>query len=484
MATQTPSYSQLAEDILDTIGQRENVVLQTRCMTRLRITLQRPELADHSRLRQLPGVLGVVPGNPLQLVLGPDAVNQVASAVEAALAQPASAGAASAPVLASPAPSKSAPVTPPAAPRLPQLLHRIASVCTPLIPALIGAGLVKALAELLQLLSTQFAPQHLTYAASIAALIGSAFFTFLMIQVGMNAAREFGGTASLGGAAAGVMLLPAVAELPPFVLPWLGTIHLQPGQGGLMGAMCAGALVALCERALRKRLPRALATLLVPSLTLLATGTLTLLVLMPVANLLTDQAGQATQMLLKQGGVLAAFMLAAGFIVLLMFGLHQALIPIHVQLISQYGYSALFPILAMSGCGQAGAALALYFKSRDPQLRRRILETLPTCMLGISEPLLYSVTLPLGRPVLTCSAGAGVGAMVLGYFASHGDYVGATAIGPANLLLIPLVSGPLGTGSSIAVYSLATLLAYLSAFVLTWCFSAPDPVINTADTNQ
>lgn len=483
-AAPTTSFIGLAEHILAAVGGSGNVSQHMHCMTRLRITVVRPKAVDYAALRQLPGVLGVVDGNPLQIVIGPGTVKQAGSAFAAVLQQQAEAAVAAAVV-----PLSSQPEPQPAKrgnPAVRQFLRRIASICTPLIPALIGAGLVKALAGLLLLWSNHAsagAAHQVAFAASIASLIGSAFFSFLVIQVGMNAAREFDGTASLGGATASVMILPSVASLPAFSLPWLGTVTLQPGQGGLIGALVAGALVAFVERHLRGRIPAAIETLVTPTVTLLTAGTVTLFVLMPVASVLTNEIGSLTQVLLKEGGMPAAFLLAASFIGLLMFGLHQALIPIHAQLIAQYGYTALFPVLAMSGCGQAGSAIAIYCKSKDPVLRRRILDTLPTCMLGVSEPLLYSVTLPLGRPLVTCSIGGGMGAMVLGYFASHGEYVGATTIGPANLLLIPLVTGPLGVGWSVVAYCLAACAAYASAFLLTWFFGFPNEQLNKQTLN-
>ncbi|KWF83895.1 hypothetical protein WL94_22985 [Burkholderia cepacia] len=465
-ADTTERFGTLARAILDAIGGARNVRNHTHCMTRLRVNLVDPALADPAALRQLPGVLGLVAGDPLQVVIGPGAVKQVWSAFAQALSEH-DAGDAD--------PTDDAP---PAAARrgnhaVRGFLRRIASIFTPLIPALVGAGLINALGGLL-LLWARHSPadsaSDLTFLATVASTIGSAFFAFLVIQVGMNAAREFDGTPSLGGAAASVMIVPALTKLHAFTLPLLGEIVLRPGQGGLMGALLAGVLVALLERKLRTRIPPAIETLVTPTVSLLVAGVATLFVLMPVADVLTNGVSALTTRLLNVGGMPAAFVLAASFVVLLMFGLHQALIPIHAQLIAQYGFTALFPILAMSGCGQAGAAFALYFRVKDAGLKQRIRDTLPTCMLGVSEPLLYSVTLPLGRPLVTSSIGGGIGALLLGYLASHGDFVGATTIGPANLMLIPLVTGPMGLGSSVAAYCVATATAYASAFVLTWFF--------------
>ncbi|VWB08908.1 PTS transporter subunit EIIC [Burkholderia lata] len=481
-------FDALARAILGAIGGASNVRRHFHCMTRLRLVLVDPDRADVAALKALPAVLGVVPGEPLQIVIGPGAVAKASAAFAAALAeQPAKAGAV--PADAGRAAAVTAASAPATGTRKPagrparrntaahRFLRRIASIFTPLIPALIGAGLLNAIAGLLKVWAAQ-APAGgagtLTFAATVASIVGSAFFAFLVIQVGMNAAAEFGGTPCLGGATAGILILPAIAKLPAFALPIIGEIALKPGQGGLMGALLAGALTAGIERSVRARIASAAQTLLAPTVALGLAGIATLFVIMPVAELLTQAVGSLTATLLRAGGMPAAFVLAASFVGLLMFGLHQALIPIHAQLIAQYGYTALFPILAMSGCGQAGAAFALYFRTRDPRLKQTIRNTLPTCMLGVSEPLLYGVTLPLGRPLITASLGGGMGALVLGYCAAHGHDVGATTIGPANLMLIPLVTGPMGLVASVATYCVAVAVAYASGFVLTWFFGLSD----------
>ncbi|KVL88776.1 PTS transporter subunit EIIC [Burkholderia stagnalis] len=467
----------LAHAILGAVGGAANVERHFHCMTRLRIVLVDADRADLSALKALPAVLGVVAGNPLQIVIGPGAVAQASAAFADALAASPAVPAAPAAPAAQPetaAPSRVAATRAARKNTAPsRFLRRIASIFTPLIPALIGAGLLNALAGLLRVWAAQAhagSTGALPFAATVASIVGSAFFAFLVIQVGMNAAAEFRGTACLGGATAGIMILPAVAKLPAFALPILGEIVLKPGQGGLMGALLAGALTACIERGVRARIASAAETLLAPTLALGLAGIATLFVIMPVAEVLTQAVGNLTTHLLRAGGMPAAFVLAVSFIGLLMFGLHQALIPIHAQLIAQFGYTALFPILAMSGCGQAGAAFALYFRTRDLRLKQTIRNTLPTCMLGVSEPLLYGVTLPLGRPLVTASLGGGAGALVLGYCAAHGLDVGATTIGPANLMLIPLVTGPMGLVASIAVYCAAVAVAYAIGFTLTWFF--------------
>ncbi|CAO0837062.1 PTS EIIC type-1 domain-containing protein OS=Streptomyces microflavus OX=1919 GN=Smic_45060 PE=4 SV=1 [Streptomyces microflavus] len=120
------------------------------------------------------------------------------------------------------------------------------------------------------------------------------------------------------------------------------------------------------------------------------------------------------------------------FLPLVMLGLHQALIPIHTTLIEQQGYTAL-PILAMAGAGQVGAAMAVYFRlPRNESIRRTIRSALPAGLLGVGEPLIYGVSLPLGRPFVTACVGGAFGGGFVGLFNQLGDKVGSTAIGPSG----------------------------------------------------
>ncbi len=463
-----PDRQQQAAAILAAVGGAANVASHTHCMTRLRLGLQRPGDARLDELKGLPGVLGVVEGDSLQIILGPGHVQPVAEALGGLLA----AGQTSLADLH--ARSQTLQQTRQTRNRHPvrQFLRKISGIFVPMIPALIGAGLINAFAGVLRTLivTHSLTASWLGTLATVSSLVGSAFFAFLIVQAGINTAKEFGGTPALGGAVTSIILLPALKDMPAFTLPGLGQVVLRPGQGGLMGAVLAAALLSWLERRIRARVPPALDTLVTPTVSLLVSGVAVLYLIMPVASVLSGAVGQSATWLLHEGGMLAAFALATSFLGLLMFGLHQALIPIHAELIAQYGYTALFPVLAMAGCGHAGCAMALYARLKNPELRKVIRNTLPICMLGIGEPLLYGVTLPLGRPLITASLGGGIGAVVLGYYASQGHYIGSSTIGPANLMLIPLVTGPLGIAGSIAAYCLAAAVAYFAGFVLTWLF--------------
>lgn len=176
----------------------------------------------------------------------------------------------------------------------------------------------------------------------------------------------------------------------------------------------------------------------------------------------------------QHSGLLAGFVLGGLFLPLVMLGLHPALIPIHATLIEQLGFTSLLTILAMAGAGQVGAAIAIYLKlKRNRSLRDTIKGALPVGVLGVGEPLIYVVSLPLGRPFITACFGGAVGGAVAGAFNQFVAPFGATAIGPSGWALLPLLQSDNGQGYAILAYSVGLLAGYVAGLVITslWGFT-------------
>lgn len=161
-----------------------------------------------------------------------------------------------------------------------------------------------------------------------------------------------------------------------------------------------------------------------------------------------------------------------------MLGLHQALIPIHTTLIEQQGYTVLLPILAMAGAGQVGAAIAVFKKLKhNKSIRKTIKSALPAGFLGVGEPLIYGVSLPLGRPFITACVGGAAGGAFIGLFSMLGTQVGSTAIGPSGWALFPLLDGNKGLGVTCAVYLGGLLVGYIVGFLATYYFGFTDEMM-------
>ncbi|MFE0349057.1 PTS transporter subunit EIIC [Streptomyces griseoluteus] len=456
-----------ASAVLALTGGPANVRHVTHCLTRLRLTVADPAAVDEQSLRALPGVLGVIgAGTPsLQVVLGPGVVDTVTAEVERQLAAGARAGgvrAGAGAVETDRGSSHLSPTTPSRKGPLAASLRRVANVFVPLIPALIGCGII---AGVNGLLTNAGRLPGLTPAL---AAVASGFMALIAVFVGYQAAKEFGGTPILGGAVAAVIVYPGVAKVTAF------GVHLSPGQGGVLGALAAALLATRIEKWCRGHLPGALDVLLTPTVTVLVAGLATLYGLMYAAGAVATAIGTGANWLLTTTGAFAGLILGGLFLPLVMLGLHQALIPIHTTLIEQQGYTVLLPLLAMAGAGQVGGALAVYVRLRhDTTLRATIRSALPAGLLGVGEPLIYGVSLPLGRPFVTACVGGAAGGGFVGFFAMLGEKVGATAIGPSGWALFPLLTGNQGPAPAIAVYAGGLLTAYAVGFAATLAFGFP-----------
>jgi len=240
---------------------------------------------------------------------------------------------------------------------------------------------------------------------------------------------------------------------------------LAAGQGGVIGVVLAVWLLSIVEKNLRKVVPNSLDVIVTPTIALLVIGLITIFLIMPIAGFISTSLVGAITWVLNVGGAFAGFVLGATFLPMVMFGLHQILTPIHIEMIASQGSTLLLPILAMAGAGQVGAAIALWAKCRkNKQLTNMIKGSLPVGILGIGEPLIYAVTLPLGRPFITACIGGGIGGAVIGLIGG----VGATAIGPSGVALIPLIADGLWWG-----YVLGLLAAYAGGFAATYFFGVP-----------
>ncbi|MET8627261.1 PTS transporter subunit EIIC [Kitasatospora sp. NPDC004669] len=452
----------VAEAILPLVGGAANIRSVAHCMTRLRLGLADRSLIDHQALSALPAVLGTVEDDTFQIVLGPGAVAGVTAQLRRLLDSDGGTETGSAPTaeaLAGRGERIRAEARVRNATPAKRALRRIANIFVPLIPALIGCGIVAALAGALANLG--WAPSLVTALGPVSA----GFMSLLAVFVGYNTAKEFGGTPVLGGAVASVIVYAGVAKVEAF------GHHLTPGQGGVVGALGAALLAVQLERWTRRILPGALDVLVTPTITVLFGGLAALFGLMFVAGEISTAIGHAATWLLAHGGLLAGLVLGGLFLPLVMLGLHQALIPIHTTLIQQQGSTVLLPILAMAGAGQVGCAAAVYLRLRhNASIRAVIRSALPAGLLGVGEPLVYGVTLPLGRPFITACVGGAAGGAFVGAAGQLGGAVGSTAIGPSGWALFPLLAGPHGMAASAAVYGGGLVTGYVVGFLATYFF--------------
>ncbi|PHD73973.1 PTS sugar transporter subunit IIC [Bacillus sp. AFS043905] len=443
-------YASLAEELLGKLGGASNVADAAHCMTRLRVLPIDRSKVKMEDIKNTEGVFGVIEEETIQIVLGPGVVNKVYTEFEKLL------GEASGDLNLKEVASKNkSEIDRKNAKPFRLFLRRIASIFIPLIPALVASGLITGITKAIVQAGWLAAESQL---AIILTVIGSGLFAYLGILVGTNAAKEYGGSPALGALAGILVINPAVGDISLF------GENLLPGRGGLIGVLFAAIFIALVEKQVRKFIPQSLDIILTPTIALLITGIVTYIVFMPVGGFLSDAITNGLLNVLDFGGVVAGFVLGAAFLPLVITGLHQGLTPVHLELINSIGDDPLLPILAMGGAGQVGAAFAIYMKTKKASLKRAIGGGLPSGMLGIGEPLIFGVTLPLGRPFLTACLGAGVGGAFQAQFGIATSSIGVSGL-PLTFLVHP---------NQIALFLAGLFISYIAGFIFTYLFGFKD----------
>lgn len=445
----------LAQNILDGLGGPSNIKQLENCMTRLRVSVANPEKVDKAKLEGLPKVLSVIDARPeFQVVLGPGVADNVCKEIKE-LGIDVKQGEA---VYDS--------VTPKMTGK--SILEFLSRVFAPLIPIFAGAGLLFGIKQVFVLIfdltgAAFFNPAAVADGGSVfmaaLALLAGTFFTFLNIAIAMSACKQLGGNPYLGLVAGGIV--SNVGNLAGASMGILG-LTFTNGRGGALAALAAGALCAVVEKAVKKHTPGSLAVHMPSLVTIVVVGLLTLFVLQPLLGFVMDLITNIILWCFNTAGPLATALVGFMWLPMVMLGVHQGLTPIQTQLIQELGYTPLYPAGSMAGGGQVGASIALLVKYRNRKgLKKAIHGGLPAGILGIGEPLIYGVSMPLGRVFWCACAGAAVGATILGFFPNSGSVT-------IN------VSGILGTlvNTQPLVYLMAYAVSILAGFLIVYFVGA------------
>lgn len=452
----------LAEKIIELVGGAQNITQAINCMTRVRLSLVDYSLTKQSELKAVEGVLGIVEqGSQFQVIVGPGKAGRVTEALNLQLRASGTKKSTQLQGNDIAIEQKKALKAQQAQSPFNAFVKKFANIFLPIIPAFIGCGLLQGILSIIKDFDPSFA--H-TQIGLILALLGQGLYLFgLNLFVGVNTAKEFGGTPILGGMLATVISSPAVAAI---------TIHgaaLTPGRGGVIAVVILVIIMSWFERKIRKITPESLELFIVPLVVVFVGGLASIYIIQPIGGAVADGIAVFFLWLIMHGGVFAGFIMGGLFLPLVMFGVHQGLIPIHVAFMQKtalnpLGLNPLFPILAMAGGGQVGSAIAVLIKTDKKKLKRVIKAALPVGILGIGEPLIYGVSLPLRRTFVAACLGGAFGGATIVFF-----HVCTTSFAISGLLGLLIATKPIQ-------YVIALLVAYFFGFIFTRIIGFDDSV--------
>lgn len=470
-------YDKTAVGVLQGVGGESNVSSLTHCATRLRFRLVDRTKADKNVVESTPGVITVVESSgQFQVVIGNN-VGQVWDELGklTTLTTAEGSGAVSGGLLAT-------------------AIDLITSIFTPFLWILAGTGLLKAFLAVGVKIAPSFGTTS-TYAILYAA--GDAIFQFLPVLLAVTAAKRFKANQFTSLAIAGALIYSATIAVIPGADGTSLTLQGFEAAGGqltflgipvvmvsYLSAVIPTILAVYAqshlERGLNLVLPSAIRNFVTPLVTVAVIVPLTFLAIGPVADYvgrgLSDGVNWAWGLSPAVGGAL----MGAFWQVFVVFGVHWGFVPVVVQDLSVKGFSPIVGPLFPAVLAQAGAGLAVFLKTRNRDLREVAgPATVSAFLAGITEPMIYGVTLRLKRPFIYACTGGAIGGAIAGL--SHSAPKGFVLPGAITL------SAAVDVGN-FAMLIIGTTLAVVIAFVLTFVLGFKDlpatPAATAAETPQ
>lgn len=420
-------FKELAGLILRHVGGKTNVKSVVHCATRLRFTLKDEKQADTDALKKTKGVLSVVnAGGQYQIVIGPD-VPQVYQEVlslggfEAA-----------------------APVDDPQAEaadnrsKLSKILESIASIFQPIIPAITGAGLLKAI---MALCSSTGILKSGTQTYIILNAMADAAFYFMPVLLAASCARKFKCNQGNAMALAGILVYPAFIQLlgGKDAVTFLGFLPITKAVyvSSVIPIILGIWFMSYVERYVQKVSPRAIKFFSVPLISLLVGGTVTITVLGPIGSWVSGLINSLFTWMNASIPWLVPTVVGIFSPLLVMTGTHYGLIPIGTNNLATVKWDSVVIGMLPSNVAQGAAGLAIALRSKNPETKQQASSAGLTAVLGITEPVLYGVNMRFTFPLYAAMIGGGLGGLYLGL-----TRVVRFAGGSPGLLVLPAYIPP------------------------------------------
>lgn len=403
-------YENTAKKILQRVGGKDNVINLVHCMTRLRFTLKDESIVDDEAVKKTKGVMGIMKkGGQYQIIIGNDVgnvfneLNKFGNFSNEVKEVPAKSN------------EKKNIFT--------MLMDTISGIMAPVIPAIIGAAMIKVLLTLLPMIGV-LSTNGQTY--QLLSVIGDGAFFFMPVLIAISASKKFGTNMYYAASIALIMLHPNLITL-------MNTAH-DAGQTvkflkyipvtyasysySVIPIILAVYSLRYVERFVDKITPVVTKNFLKPMLVVLIEVPIALIILGPLGAICGNGLSTVVYAIHDKLGFIAIGLVAGVYPFVVMAGMHHAFTPIKLGMIATTGYENFICIGELcSNMAQGAASLAVALRSKNKDFKQIAGSSAFSALFaGITEPALYGVTLRLKRPMLGACIGAAVGGLVGGFF--------------------------------------------------------------------
>ena len=486
----------------------------TNCMTRLRLSIIDKNKVNIEKLTSNEKILGVnYSGDELQIIIGPGLVKRVKDELEAIISKEftSSKEGENTDNLLKDSDLKLSKkenigsISNQNFKKVQTFLLKFSKIFSPLIIGFIGVGILATIAGIIKSANGGNLSNNPSSESwyNILIMLLNIWNSIFIVIVGWRTSSVFGGSGVVGAILAS-MYIPALSSVVtsvfiqtnPGEINWLGLnlvdpinnwlligfeptinnssglIELSSPEGSIFGVLIISGLSVPIEKYIRKKVPNNINIIISSTVTFFILLFANYLLVFPISYFLFEGISWFFNIVYQNP--FGAAILAGVFLIAVIYGVHQCFIPIYFALLQYTGINGLFPILAMAGASQIGAALALYMRAeKGGILKDKIRSNIIPSFLGIGEPLLYSAIVPRTKVLIATCIGASIGGFVIGSINTWGgiDMGLNTAFGPSGVLSILLMTTKEGNiGISMGIYLASFLSASVAGFLATATF--------------
>lgn len=458
------NYESTAKKILQRVGGKENVISLVHCMTRLRFTLKDESLVDDEAVKKTKGVMGVMKkAGQYQIIIGNDVANVFAELNKLGNFSNEA--------------SKKAPEKQEKQSVFSMLMDTISGIMAPVIPAIIGAAMIKVLLTLLPMIGV-LSTEGNTY--NLLSVMGDGAFFFMPVLIAMSASKKFGTNMYYAASIALIMLHPNFISLMSNAnnagetikfLKFIPVTYANYSYSVIPIILAVWSLKYV-ERLVDKITPVVTKNFLKPMLVVLIEAPIVLIVLGPLGAICGNVLSAVVYAIYDKLGFIAIGLVAGVYPFVVMAGMHHAFTPIKLGMIASTGFENFICIGELcSNMAQGAASLAVAVKSKNKDFKQIAGSSAFSALFaGITEPALYGVTLRLKRPMLGACIGAAAGGLFGGFFQLKCFGIAT----PAIVTIVQYVEK--GRPQSLLFAALTILLTVVVSFIATMLIGFEDIV--------
>ena len=413
-------YEKIAQQILQLVGNKQNIISVNHCFTRLRFQLKDNNKANREKLLQTEGVISVVESSgQYQVVLG----NKVTKIYDALL-----------PLIGE---INSIKQEQPKVSIGIKILNAFAAIFTPIIPAIAASGMLKGILAIAVIIGNYYSTDIKTYNTYIILHAASdAVFYFMPIILGYTAAKVFKAHEFISMIIGATLCYPSMVSLMTSKSEvTFFAIELTKANytSSVIPIIIAVFILSYIQRFLEKIIPEVLKIIMVPTFSLLIMIPATLLIFGPIGIYIGEFINWIYYYIMGVSPILLGAFIGGVWCILVIFGAHRAIVPIGINDVAQTGRQNLLAFAGAANFAQAGAAFGVFFKTKNKNLKTVAASATVTALFGITEPAIYGANLRLKKPMICAVICGAIAGGLMGWGGSYGN-----AFANQGVLTIPV----------------------------------------------